>query len=94
MGKMPNTDQNEVTSIICRNIKPGHEKDYDNWLERYLTSQRKATGYLGTTIIIPYSSKSPLRYIVHRFADEVAMERREKSQESLELLEEVNNYSE
>ncbi len=91
---MPNTHQNEVTSIICRNIKPGHEKDYDDWLERYLTSQRKATGYLGTTIIIPGGSKSSLRYIVHRFADKVAMERWEKSRGSLELLEEVNNYSE
>jgi uncharacterized protein len=94
MGKMPNVHQNEVTSIICRNIKQGHEKDYDDWLERYLTSQRKATGYLGTTIIIPGGSKSSLRYIVHRFADKITMERWEKSQESLKLLEEVNNYSE
>ncbi|MFL6461985.1 MAG: hypothetical protein ACJ71J_13775 [Nitrososphaeraceae archaeon] len=38
----------QVTSIICRNIKPGYENDYDNWARHYLTLERKAPGYLGT----------------------------------------------
>jgi hypothetical protein len=29
-------DQNEATWVICRSIKPGRQKDYDDWLERYL----------------------------------------------------------
>lgn len=91
---MSGDHQNEVTWIICRNIKPGHQKDYDDWLERYLTSERKAPGYLGTTIIIPGGSKSSLRYIIHRFTDKTKMETWENSQESIKLLEEVNNYSE
>lgn len=37
-----------VTSVINRSIKPGYQKDYDDWVLRYLT---KALGYLGTTII-------------------------------------------
>ncbi|MGC1933337.1 MAG: hypothetical protein WA667_30555 [Candidatus Nitrosopolaris sp.] len=81
-------------STTCRNVKSGRQKDYDDWLERYLTSERKAPGYLGTTIIIPGGSKSSLRYIIHRFTDKAAMETWENSRESLKLLEEVNNYSE
>lgn len=66
---MPGDYQNEVTTVICRKISPSHEKDYDNWVERYLTAERKASGYLGTTIIIPGGNKSPLRYIIRRFTD-------------------------
>jgi antibiotic biosynthesis monooxygenase (ABM) superfamily enzyme len=72
--KLQSDHQNQVTSVICRNIKPGHEMDYDKWAQRYLTFERKAPGYLGTTIIIPGGSKSSLRYIIRRYADKAAME--------------------
>ena len=91
--ELPTDYQNEVTTVICRKIKPGHEKDYNDWVRRYLTLERKAPGYLGTTIIIPGGSKSPLRYIIRRFADKAAMERWDNSEESLKLIEEANNYS-
>jgi antibiotic biosynthesis monooxygenase (ABM) superfamily enzyme len=59
--------QNEVTTVICRKIRPGHEKDYNNWIRRYLTLERNAPGYVGTSIIIPGGSKSPLRSILNPF---------------------------
>ena len=55
--------------------------------------ERKAPGYLGTTIIIPGGSKSPLRYIIRRFVDKAAMEAWDNSEESLKLIGEANNYS-
>ena len=91
--ELPRDYRNEVTTIICRKIKPGHEKDYNDWVQRYLTLERKAPGYLGTTIIIPGGSKSPLLYIIRRFADKIAMERWDNSEESLRLLKEANDYS-
>src|SRR5437868_12132084 len=90
--ELPTDYQNEVTTVICRKIRPGHEKDYNDWVRRYLTLERKAPGYLGTTIIIPGCSKSSLRYIIRRFADKTAMERWDNS-ESLRLLKEANDYS-
>jgi antibiotic biosynthesis monooxygenase (ABM) superfamily enzyme len=83
----------EVTTVICRKIKPGHEKDYNYWIRRYLELERKAPGYLGTTIIIAGGSKSPFRYIIRRFTDKAAMEAWDNSEESLKLIEEANNYS-
>ena len=91
--ELPKDYQNEVTTVICRKITAGHEKDYNDWIQRYLTLERKAPGYLGTTIIIPGGSKSPLRYIIRRFADKAAMERWDNSEESLRLLKEANDYS-
>jgi antibiotic biosynthesis monooxygenase (ABM) superfamily enzyme len=49
--------QNGVTTVICRKIRPGHEKDYNDWVRRYLTLIRKAPGYLGITIIVPGGSE-------------------------------------
>jgi antibiotic biosynthesis monooxygenase (ABM) superfamily enzyme len=91
--KMTSKQQNEVISVICRNIKPGHEKDYDDWLRRYLTFERKAPGYLGTTIILPGDTGSNLRYIIHRFTNRELTEAWENSAEYKNLLEEANNYS-
>lgn len=86
-------DQHEVTTVICRKIRPNHEKDYDEWVRHYLKAERKAPGYLGTTIIIPGGNKSPFRYIIRRFTDKAAMERWDNSEESLKLLKEANDYS-
>jgi uncharacterized protein len=91
--ELPTDYQNEVTTVICRKIKSGHEKDYNDWIRRYLTLERTAPGYLGTTIIIPGGSKSPLRYIIRRFTDKATMERWDNSEESLRLLKEANDYS-
>jgi antibiotic biosynthesis monooxygenase (ABM) superfamily enzyme len=91
--ELPTDYQNEVTTVICRKIRPGHEKNYNDWIRRYLTLERKAPGYLGTTIIIPGGNKSPLRYIIRRFAGKAAMEGWDNSEESLRLLKEANDYS-
>jgi uncharacterized protein len=74
-----------VTSVISRSIKPGYEKDYDEWVQRYLALERKAPGYLGTTIILPGGAR--------RFTDKASMQVWDNSQESQELLEEANRYS-
>jgi uncharacterized protein len=92
--KLSGDYQNEVTWVICRNIKPGRQKDFDDWFEHYMTSESKAPGYLGTTVIIPGGRKSSLRYIIHRFTNKTTKETWENSPESIKLLEEVNKYSE
>jgi antibiotic biosynthesis monooxygenase (ABM) superfamily enzyme len=90
---LPTEYQNEVTTVICRKIKAGHEKDYNDWVRRYLELERKAPGYLGTTIIIAGGSKSPFRYIIRCFTDKAAMNAWDNSEESLKLIQEANNYS-
>jgi uncharacterized protein len=90
---MEGNDPNEVTIVVSRKIKPGYEKEYDDWLRRYLAIERKASGYLGTTIIMYGGTNSAVRYIIHRFTDKRSMREWENSQESLKLLDEANNYS-
>jgi antibiotic biosynthesis monooxygenase (ABM) superfamily enzyme len=84
----------EITEVISRNILPGHEKDYDGWLERFMRSEKQFPGYLGTTIIIPEGNTSfSVRYIINRFKDEASLEAWENSEEAAILLEEVNKYT-
>jgi antibiotic biosynthesis monooxygenase (ABM) superfamily enzyme len=83
----------EVTEVISRNIRAGHERDYDDWLRRFMISERQFPGYLGTTIIAPGGDISSLRYIINRFANQASLDAWENSEESLKLLKEVNKYS-
>ena len=71
---------NEVTEVICRNIAAGHEKDYDDWLERFMISERRFPGYLGTTIIAPGGNISSVRYVINRFEDQASLDVWENSE--------------
>jgi antibiotic biosynthesis monooxygenase (ABM) superfamily enzyme len=86
-------DSKEVTEVISRNIAAGHEKDYDDWLERFMISERQFAGYIGTTIIAPGGNISSVRYVINRFADQASLDAWEKSEVALSLIEEVNKYS-
>jgi hypothetical protein len=59
----------EVTVVVNRKIKSSCEKDYDEWLRRFLVLERKVHGYLGTTTIMETSTDSTVRHIIHRFRD-------------------------
>jgi antibiotic biosynthesis monooxygenase (ABM) superfamily enzyme len=89
-GKHPS---NEVTEVISRNIASGHEKDYDDWLQRFMLSERQFPGYIGTTIIAPGGNISSVRYIVNRFVDQASLNAWENSEVALKLLEEVSKFS-
>jgi uncharacterized protein len=83
----------EVTEVICRNLAAGHEKDYDDWLERFMISERQFPGYLGTTIIAPGGNTSTVRYVINRFSDQAALDVWENSKVARSLIDEVNKYS-
>ena len=84
---------NEVTVVVNLRIKPGCEKDYDEWLGRFLVLQRKVSGYLGTTTIMETSPDSSERHIIHRFRDKASLEAWENSEDLRKQTEEVNKYS-
>jgi uncharacterized protein len=70
-----------------------HEKDYDDWLERFMTSERQFPGYLGTTIIAPGGKTSSVRYVIDRFSDQASLDAWENSEVALSLIDEINKYT-
>jgi antibiotic biosynthesis monooxygenase (ABM) superfamily enzyme len=83
----------EVTVVVNIRIKPGCEKDYDEWFGRFLISERKVPGYLGTTTIVEPGTDSSARHVIHRFKDKASQEVWENSEELSKLIEESNKYS-
>ena len=93
-GKNQDGEPSEHTVVVNIKIKPDCEKNYDEWLRRFLVSVRKKVpGYLGTTTIMETSKGSTVRHIIHRFRDKASIDAWENSQELHELTEEVNKYS-
>ncbi|MGB8101919.1 MAG: antibiotic biosynthesis monooxygenase [Nitrososphaeraceae archaeon] len=84
----------EATVVVNIKIKPGCEKDYDEWLSRFLVIiKKKVPGYLGTTTIMETAEDSTVRHIIHRFRDKESLDAWENSQELRKETEEVNKYS-
>lgn len=84
----------EATVVVNIKIKPGCEKDYDEWLRHFLGVIKKIVpGYLGTTTIEETSEVSTVRHIIHRFRDKASVDAWENSQELRKETEEVNKYA-
>ena len=84
----------EHTVVVNIKIKPGCEKDYDQWLRRFLVIiKKKVPGYLGTTTIMETTEDSTVRHIIHRFRDKASLDAWENSHELRKETEEVSKYS-
>jgi hypothetical protein len=82
----------EVTTIVNRRIKKGHELEYANWFGRITEAIKKAPGFRGITVLVP-GEDSDSRIVLYRFADIATMEAWESSPERKELMSEVNDYA-
>ena len=76
-----------------RNIAADHGKNYDDWVERFMISERQFPGYLGTTIIAPGGNTSSVRYVINRLSDQASLEAWENSEVMLSFIDEINKYS-
>ena len=84
----------EATVVVNIKIKHGCEKDYDEWLRRFLVViKKKVPGYLGTTTIMETTEDSTVRHIIHRFRDKASLDTWENSQELRKETEEASKYS-
>ena len=82
----------EATVVVSVRIRPGCEKDYEEWLGRFLILERKVPGYLGTITIMKTGTNSNARHVIHRFKDKVSLEAWENSEDLRKLREESNKY--
>ncbi len=81
-----------VTTVVRREIVQGHEREFDDWLKRFLAEERKAPGFVGVTVIAPAGS-SNLRYIVHQWSNIDTLVAWESSATRASMLAEANRYS-
>lgn len=90
--KEKQTDDGEVTRVVNRHIKPGHETDYNDWFDRIRNTMRTFPGYKGASVIIP-GGDLDARIIIYRFKDQKSADNWEESNERQKLLWEVDKYA-
>ena len=84
--------EREVTTTVARHIKPGKEKQFNNWMHRIASAVAKEPGFRGVSVISP-DPDSPIRYVVYKFSDEEQLDRWEKSATKKAFLEELKQYA-
>jgi antibiotic biosynthesis monooxygenase (ABM) superfamily enzyme len=82
-----------VTVVVSRMIFPGHEKDYDAWLERLAAAAKEARGNIGVTILRPAPGKQGLHHVVFYFKDKDSVHEWEDSYIRQKLSWEADAFS-
>jgi antibiotic biosynthesis monooxygenase (ABM) superfamily enzyme len=83
----------DVTVVVSRNVFPGHERDYDDWVRHMVAAAKEAPGNRGVTMLIPPPGKSGLYHLVLRFADERSVHLWETSYIRQKLSHEADDFS-
>jgi len=87
------TNSEEATLVVRRKIKPGREREYEDWLERITQRARGFPGFKGATTLFPREGDSNISYVISRFASQRTLENWKNSQERLKLIDEVEDYA-
>jgi antibiotic biosynthesis monooxygenase (ABM) superfamily enzyme len=83
----------DVTVVVSRNVYPGHEHDYDEWVRKLVAAAKEAPGNRGVTMLIPEPGSAGLYHIVLRFADEKSVHQWETSYIRQKLSHEADEFS-
>jgi antibiotic biosynthesis monooxygenase (ABM) superfamily enzyme len=70
MGTTGQRPSSPAMVMVTRRVKPGHERDYRQWVSRLIAEAEKFPNYFGATIIAPQPSGSDVFHHIHSFADE------------------------
>jgi antibiotic biosynthesis monooxygenase (ABM) superfamily enzyme len=60
-------DDPPVTAVASRRVKPGREREFEEWVSGILAAAREAPGYLGSEVLRPSDPEDPEYRIVFRF---------------------------
>ncbi|MCX7912619.1 MAG: hypothetical protein N2506_06650 [Dehalococcoidales bacterium] len=82
-----------VTIVVSRQVFPGREKDYDNWVRKLVAAAAESPGYEGVTLLVPPAGKTGLHHVIMRFKDERSMHIWETSYIRQKLSHEADEFS-
>jgi len=86
-------DGKDVTVVVSRNVYPGHEREYDDWVRKLADAARDSPGNKGVTMLIPQPGKPGLYHVVLRFTDEKSVHLWETSYIRQKLSHEADTFS-
>lgn len=81
------------TLIVKRLIKPGHEKDYEQNMEKLIEHSENMDGYMGINIVKPASKRYPLYVFTARFDTEENLQKFKNSEYRQSVLKHMRDIS-
>jgi antibiotic biosynthesis monooxygenase (ABM) superfamily enzyme len=82
-------DDPPVTAVASRRVKPGREREFEEWVSGILAAANKFPGYLGSEVLRPSDPKDDEYRIIFRFDHESNLHAWENSEERQHRLEKV-----
>ena len=86
------THADPVTVVVTRDVVPGRERDFDEWVH-LIVSEAVRFGGLGASVITPDASMPARRVVVCRFASENSVRAWEESEVRDRLMQEAEAFS-
>ena len=83
----------DVTVIVSREVFPGMEKEYVEWVRNLVSAASEAPGNLGVTTLMPQKGKTGLYHVLVRFKDQKSVDNWESSEVRQSLTSEANKFS-
>ncbi len=78
-----------VTAVASRRVKPGREREFEEWVSGILAAANKFPGYLGSEVLRPSDPEDDEYRIIVRFDHESNLHAWENSEERQRWLEKV-----
>ncbi len=85
----PAADDQPVTVSVSRRVKPGKEKDYENWLGGISQAGAKYPGHLGVNVLRPCDATKGEYVVIYRFDKYENAQRWEESDERASWIEKL-----
>jgi antibiotic biosynthesis monooxygenase (ABM) superfamily enzyme len=82
-------DDPPVTAVASRRVKPGREREFEEWVSGILAAANKFPGYLGSEVLRPSDPEDDEYRIIFRFDHESNLHAWENSEERQRWLEQV-----
>jgi uncharacterized protein len=88
------SDNEPVTVVVSRRVRPGHEAAYEAWLDRLIQGAAPMPGYVGAKVQRPRQGEPPLYTSVFRFSSVATLRAFETSELRRRALAEVTELVE
>jgi len=81
-----------ITVVVTRDVRPGRERDYAEWVHRVVSATARY-GATGHTILTPDAGAPTRRVLIVQFADEEGLRGWDHSEERHRLVREAGEFS-
>jgi hypothetical protein len=82
-----NSEHDPVAIVVTRRVKPGREKDYEDWFQDITAVAKQFKGHLGATLIRPTSADDKTYHVIVKYDSLEHLQHWQQSEERRKMYE-------